>query len=421
MRTPEQHLPLRRTEAEQRARQITVGTTSIEVDLTEPAGDTFRSRTTIDFASTGPESFVEFRGRELTTASLNGERLDPRAWRSGRIALRGLQPQNTLMVEGRMAYAQDGEGLCRTVDREDGRIYLYAMSFLDAAPRWFACFDQPDLKARVLLRVRAPAGWTVLGNGPSRQLDDGVWSIAPAGRLPSYLTTLVAGPYVSVFDEHDEIPLGLHARASLAGPLRAEASDLLQVTRCILRLLPCPVRPALRVRGVPPGVRPGLQRRRDGEPGMCDPAGQLPLPQPRHPGRTGPPGRRGGPRDGPHVVRRPGHHALVGRPLAERVLRGVPGPAVLQRGDRISAVDRIRHRPQGLGIRCRPITLEPSGGGQRRIRQPGRAAAVRRHLLRQGRCGAEAAGGADSATSSSSPGCVATSTRSPGATRPSPT
>ena len=149
MRTSEQRLPLRRTEAEQRAGQITVGSVSIEIDVTDPAADTFYSRSTINFTSTGPESFVEFRGRELITASLNGEHVDPRAWRGGRIALRDLQPQNALTVEGRMAYAHDGEGLSRTVDREDGRTYLYAMSFLDAAPRWFACFDQPDLKAPV--------------------------------------------------------------------------------------------------------------------------------------------------------------------------------------------------------------------------------------------------------------------------------
>ena len=42
---------------------------------------------------------------------------------------------------------------------------------------------------------------------------------------------MVAGPYASVLDEHDGIPLGLHARASLAEPLRAEAVDLLQVTK----------------------------------------------------------------------------------------------------------------------------------------------------------------------------------------------
>ena len=57
----------------------------------------------------------------------------------------------------------------------------------------------------------------------------------------------------------------------------------------------------------------------------------LPLPRPGHPGRAGPAGRGGRPRDGPHVVRRPGHHALVGRPVAERVVRRVPGAPVLQR------------------------------------------------------------------------------------------
>ena len=231
MRTSEQRLPLRRTEAEQRAGQINVGSVSIEIDVTDPAADTFYSRSTINFTSTGPESFVEFRGCELITASLNGEHVDPRAWRGGRIALRDLQPQNALTVEGRMAYAHDGEGLSRTVDREDGRTYLYAMSFLDAAPRWFACFDQPDLKAQVRLRVRAPAGWTVLGNGPAQRIAESTWSIESKGPLPSYLVTLVAGPYASVLDEHDGIPLGLHARASLAEPLRAEAVDLLQVTK----------------------------------------------------------------------------------------------------------------------------------------------------------------------------------------------
>ena len=42
--------------------------------------------------------------------------------------------------------------------------------------------------------------------------------------------------------------------------------------------------------------------------------------------------RRGGPRDGAHVVRRPGDHDLVGRPVAQRVLRGVHGPPLLHRG-----------------------------------------------------------------------------------------
>ena len=75
----------------------------------------------------------------------------------------GLEPTNTLVVRGRMAYSSSGEGLHRHIDPTDGQIYLYAMSFLDAAPTWFACFDQPDLKSGYELRVAAPPEWTVIG------------------------------------------------------------------------------------------------------------------------------------------------------------------------------------------------------------------------------------------------------------------
>ena len=129
-----------------------------------------------------------------------------------------------------MAYRSDGEGLHRHVDPHDQQPYLYAMSFLDAGPWWFAGFDQPDLKASYELDVRAPEGWTVLGNGPSRRDGPGRWTITPAGPLPTYLVTLVAGPYASVTGEHGAIRLGLHARASLRAELEEAADDLLTVT-----------------------------------------------------------------------------------------------------------------------------------------------------------------------------------------------
>ncbi|MET0694405.1 MAG: aminopeptidase N, partial [Propionibacteriaceae bacterium] len=130
-----------------------------------------------------------------------------------------------------MAYSSDGEGLYRHVDPADQRTYLYAMSFLAAAPRWFACFDQPDLKSRYEIRVQAPAHWTVLGNGPSVSVSPGQWQIAPPEPLSTYFVTLVAGEYVSVTDEHDGIPLGLHVRTSLGEALHAEAADLFEVTK----------------------------------------------------------------------------------------------------------------------------------------------------------------------------------------------
>jgi aminopeptidase N len=221
---------LLRTEAETRAAQLRVESMLVELDLTDVPSDLFWSRTTLTFASSASDSFVDFRGRELLSATLNGDPLDPDHWAEGRIPLSDLQPRNTLVVEGRMAYSTDGEGLHRHVDPADGETYLYAMSFLDAAPRWFACFDQPDLKASYRFEVAAPAGWTVLGNGPSAATAPGRWTITPLRPLSTYFVTLVAGPYVSVAAEHDGIRLGFHARASLRGELEAEAEDLRTVT-----------------------------------------------------------------------------------------------------------------------------------------------------------------------------------------------
>ena len=221
---------LLRTEAQTRAAALTVHDVLVELDLRDPAADTFRSRTTLQFASTDQESFVDFQGRSLLAATLNGEPLHPGGWQQGRLPLHGLQAENTLVVEGEMAYSSDGEGLHRHVDPADGRTYLYAMSFLDAAPRWFACFDQPDLKASYRFEVDAPADWTVLGNGPSAAGAPGHWTVSPLRPLSTYFVTLVAGPYASVHAEHDGIRLGFHARASLRAELEAEAPDMVTVT-----------------------------------------------------------------------------------------------------------------------------------------------------------------------------------------------
>ncbi len=221
---------LRHSEAVARAAVLDLTAVEVELDLTAPDAATFASRTTLRFRSTATETFVDFRGKELAEATLNGRALDPASWQAGRIPLPALQPENVLVVAGQMSFSTDGEGLHRHVDPSDGAIYLYAMSFLDAAPRWFACFDQPDLKAPYRITVATPPEWTVLGNGPSEPTGPGRWSIVAPQLLSTYFVTLVAGPYASVTAEHDGIRLGFHARASLRRELEAEAPDLVEVT-----------------------------------------------------------------------------------------------------------------------------------------------------------------------------------------------
>jgi aminopeptidase N len=215
-----------------RADLLAVERYAVDLDLTGGA-ETFRSTAIITFACSTPAAttFLDLRPQRLHTVRLNGEDLDVAALRDGRIELGGLQEHNEVEVVADMAYSRDGEGLHRSVDPADGNVYLYAMSFLDAAPRIFACFDQPDLKAPFSLTVSAPPDWTVVGNGAARPVSAGRWQLQETRPLATYFVTLVAGPYHSVRAEHDGIPLGLHVKQSLAEHLDRDAEEILTVTR----------------------------------------------------------------------------------------------------------------------------------------------------------------------------------------------
>ncbi len=218
-------ISLTRVDAAARSALIAVDSYSIDLDLTLSPDEGFLSRTVIRFTATpGSATFVDVRPRTLRHAALNGRDLGDPA--DGRLTLTDLAATNDLVVDAVMDYSHDGEGLHRHVDRADGEAYLYAMSFLDAAPRWFACFDQPDLKAPVKLTVRCPDHWTVAGNGPATCTEPGRWHVQATHPLATYFTTLLAGPYHSIRRQHDGIPLVLHARRSLAEHLDREADDL---------------------------------------------------------------------------------------------------------------------------------------------------------------------------------------------------
>jgi aminopeptidase N len=220
------------SDARRRARTIAVDRYLLDLDLTR-GPDTFGSATSVRFRRLGREdtTFLDVRPQTLHRVRLNGEDLDVSRLQDGRLRLNGLREHNELEVWADMAYSHDGEGLHRAVDAADGNAYVYAMSFLDAAPRIFACFDQPDLKAPYSVAVTAPPEWSVVGNGAARPVGEGRWQMAETKPLSTYFVTLVAGPYHSVRDEHDGIPLGLHVKQSLAPHLDRDAEELFTVTR----------------------------------------------------------------------------------------------------------------------------------------------------------------------------------------------
>ncbi len=220
---------LTRAEADTRAATIRVTSMVVHLDL-DQGPEHFASRAEIHFEATGASAFLDIRPVRVERIDLNGHSIDPELIVAGRLPLDELAPDNVLTVTATMAYSRDGQGLHRSVDPADGEAYVYGHLFLDAAPTVFACFDQPDLKAPYVVTVRAPAGWRVLGNGAATQGADGLWTLAETAPLATYFVTVCAGPWASVERVHDGIPLGVHARASLAAPLERQAEAMLAQT-----------------------------------------------------------------------------------------------------------------------------------------------------------------------------------------------
>ncbi|AZZ55295.1 aminopeptidase N [Rathayibacter iranicus] len=224
---------LTQSEAQQRASLIQVHDYDIALDLTRGA-ETFLSTTTVRFSATeGAATFLDAITRTVHSVTLNGVELDPADVADGvRIRLDSLADENELTVIADAMYTNTGEGLHRFVDPVDGEVYLYSQFEVPDSRRVFAVFEQPDLKATFRFSVTAPAAWQVVSNQPTPEsvpAGDGAatWNFDPTPRISSYITALIAGPYVAVTDslvssDGRTIPLGVFARASLAPFLDAD-------------------------------------------------------------------------------------------------------------------------------------------------------------------------------------------------------
>ena len=223
------------TEARARAAQLSDVSYDVELDLTGTSTGTasYGSRVTIRFASSGPETFLELHRGQDVSVTLNGEAVEA-AYDGHRIALTGLDRRNEVVVDARMPYVTDGEGMHTFTDPADGERYVGAYVGIDITQRVFACLDQVDLKAPIALRVVADPAWTVLSNArvasrrQSTQAD--AWEFTPTPPIPIDLFVLCAGPWHSRTFEHAGLPMGWHARRSLADELDRDFDELRRVT-----------------------------------------------------------------------------------------------------------------------------------------------------------------------------------------------
>jgi aminopeptidase N len=227
---------LARDDAERRAGLLRDVTYDVTLGLGDGRGETFLSTSRATFGCTQPGAgtFIDLTAVEVVSATLNDRALPAGAFDGHRVQLDDLAGDNDVEIVARCAFQHTGTGLHRFVDPADDTVYLHTQFEPFDAHTVYACFDQPDLKARFRLSATAPSAWTLVSNEPvaSRTTErEGVdvWRFETTPPLSTYITALVAGPMHAVVDDSGPIPLGLYSRESLAPYLEPE--EMFEITR----------------------------------------------------------------------------------------------------------------------------------------------------------------------------------------------
>lgn len=213
------------SQADAQARKDRIGKVdyTLDIDLVNQA-DAFGGIAEIrfDLRLAGAPLTVDFTGGTVESVNVNGNEVSP-DYNGYFITLPEsalLTGANTVTISYRHPYSQDGAGLHRFTDPEDGNTYLYTYLWPYYANRLFPSFDQPNLKASYELSVLAPPGWHVVstaredsfsGEGPNQR-----WHFPRTQPFSTYVFSLHAGPYAVWEDQAGDIPIRLLARQSLA-------------------------------------------------------------------------------------------------------------------------------------------------------------------------------------------------------------
>ncbi|CAG9334063.1 unnamed protein product [Blepharisma stoltei] len=203
--------------------------------LNTQKGTSYWGCCTIIFKIINPQipTFLDFEGDEILSILINGQECN--ACRTvGKIYLKNLQVGvNSVEIRYKNKYSKDGNGLHRYVDTIDGEEYLNTQFEPFYAHRMFPCFDQPDIKAILILSVKCPAYWKVISNEPIRKIEnspavnDSIYlygnddcqliTFSSTDRISTYLYALCAGPFLEFRKDDNElnIPIGFYCKKSL--------------------------------------------------------------------------------------------------------------------------------------------------------------------------------------------------------------
>jgi aminopeptidase N len=207
---------------------LRVASYDLTIDLTGDR-DTFRSLSKICFgcSEAGSSGTADLSALYIARAELNGTSIQDDVGASY-LYLRGLDFENTLIVESEFGYARaGGVGLLRGYG-PDGSAYACSRAYPGGAPHMFCCFDKTDARAPVSLSVRAPSGWTCVANGPVAGRSSGGtwadWTFAPTRPIAPFLFSMCAGlsagpAFGCVRTDGSRLAVSTFALPSVAGQL----------------------------------------------------------------------------------------------------------------------------------------------------------------------------------------------------------
>jgi len=213
-----------------RAAQIRDVRYALSFDLTER--DSSRGTVTARFRVVKRgDVILDFRGQRLGRVEVNGSALTSPHFNGAHLSIPAqsiVVGENVVTMSFVARIAAAGASIIRYRDATDGAEYLYTLLVPADANQLFPCFDQPDLKARVSLRLRAPANWRLLANGPevSSPAADGQAAehqFLETEPISTYLIAFAAGPWATVTSSSSKRPITMYVRKSRAAEAEGDS------------------------------------------------------------------------------------------------------------------------------------------------------------------------------------------------------
>jgi aminopeptidase N len=211
------------------ARAKSIADVRYDLMLDVTARDSAPGEVVVSFHRTGTADVVlDFRGRRLGSVIVNGTPVAGPSFNGAHLTLPAAALRagaNQVRVTFVAAIAPAGASIIRSTDRSDGNDYLYTLLVPADANQLFPSFDQPDLKARVTLALRAPRAWTAIANGRLTRADTAgavvTHHFAETAPISTYLIAFAAGPWHYASSTVRGRTINAYVRAS-----RAKEADL---------------------------------------------------------------------------------------------------------------------------------------------------------------------------------------------------